>query len=92
MKFQDILLEGSSGKLGDIVLYQRYGQTFVRKPPRAYDKTPTEKQRVNREKFVLAHRFGQFVIADPELKRVYEKKANGKCTAYSKAVSEFLKS
>ncbi|MEP7165279.1 MAG: hypothetical protein ABI741_11330 [Ferruginibacter sp.] len=63
----------------------------MRKAAGSYNKTATEKQVPVREKFKAAHRFAQAVIADPLLKALYNKKANGKCTAYSKAVSEYMK-
>ena len=85
------LEETLHGKLGDVVYYQRNGKTFTRRAPGSYNKIPTEKQAPLRERFKEAHRFAQMVIADPVLKALYNKKANRKCTAYSKAVSEYMR-
>ena len=50
----------------------------------------TEKQLPVRGRFIAAHRFTQGIVANPALKVIYDKKANGKCSAYSKAVSEYM--
>ncbi len=84
------LFEGASGRIGNLIFYQRYGRTFARIAPGSYNKTPTEKQAVMRARFKEANLFAQFVIQDPELKALYEKKAAGRCSAYAKAVSEYL--
>ena len=83
--------ERGSGKVGDMVYYNRWGKTYMRKRPGGYDKTATEKQAQARERFIAAHQFAQAVIADPLLKALYLQKAKGKCSAYSKAVSEYMR-
>ena len=80
------------GKVGDVVYFRLNGKTFMRKAVSSYNKTATAKQAPVRERFKEAHRFAQAVIADPVLKALYTKKADGKCTAYSKAVSEYMRS
>lgn len=85
-------LKGGSGKLNDKVFYTRSGKTMVRKAPGSYNVTPTPKQAEVRARFTAAHAFAQGIIADPALKALYTKKAEGKRTAYSEAVSEFLNS
>jgi hypothetical protein len=85
-----LLLEGASGKVGDMILCQFHGNTYARKAPGSYNKIPTPKQAVIRQRFIEAHRFAQSVINDPLLKVLYEKKAAGRCSAYIKAVSEYL--
>ena len=82
--------EGMYGKSGDVVYYRLHGKTFIRKAAGSYNKIPTPKQAAARMRFIEAHRFAQSIIADPLLKALYEKKANGHCTAYSKAVSEYM--
>ena len=83
--------ERGSGRIGDMVYYTRWGKTYMRKRPGGYDKTATEKQGLARERFIAAHQFAQAVIADPVLKALYNKKANRKGTAYSKAISEYMR-
>lgn len=92
MKLKDThwLSEGLSGKQGDLVAYQLYGKTYFRKAPGSYNKVPTQKQAEVRERFKAAHQFAQSVINDPVLKAEYSKKAKNRCSAYIKAVSEFL--
>jgi len=93
MKVEDnVLLEGLSGKINGWIYYQRFGKTFIRKASGSYNKIPTEKQAVVRARFTEAHHFAQSVINDPVRKAQYEKKAKGLCTAYSMAVSEYLRS
>ena len=87
---ENFLAPGLSGKRGDLIFYQRFGKTFIRKASGSYNKIPTEKQAIARANFIEAHHFAQSVINDPVQKAIYEKKANGLCTAYSKAVSEYL--
>lgn len=88
----NILLEGSSGRADDRVYFQRYGNTYSRKAPAySYNKVPTPKQAIMRELFKEAHRFAQSAINDPVQKKLYEDLAKGKCSAYSKAVSEYIR-
>lgn len=84
--------EGLSGKVGDEVYYNRYGKTLLRRRPGSYNRIPTEKQAAVRLRFAAAHLFAQSIIADPVMKVLYTKKAGGRCTAYSMAVSEYLRS
>ena len=82
--------ERSSGRIGDMVYYNRWGKTYMRKRPGGYDKTATEKQALARERFIAAHQFAQAVIADPVLKALYPQKARGKCSAYSQSSFRIL--
>jgi len=83
--------QGMYGKLGDVVLYRRFGKTLVRKAPGSYNKTPTGKQSVARTKFLEAIQFAQSVVANPLLKAQYEMDLEGHISAYSKAVSEYMR-
>ncbi|MEO8769131.1 MAG: hypothetical protein ABI402_03580 [Ferruginibacter sp.] len=87
---EDIVRLGLSGKIGDEVYYKRNGKTFVRKAPGSYNKIPSRKQAIERERFKQAHLFALSVINDPALKAAYNIKAKGLSTAYIAAVSEFL--
>lgn len=79
------------GKLGDLVYYRRNGQTFTRRAAGSYNKIPTSKQAPVRARFTAAVLFAKAVLADPALKALYVQKANGKCTAFSKAVSDYMR-
>ncbi len=83
--------KNGSGRIDDQIVCTRNGKTYIRNVPSvAYNKVPTEKQAACREKFKAARLFALSVINDPVLKESYRLKANGKCSAYSKAISEFL--
>lgn len=84
------LSERLSGNLFVMIFYNRFGKTYIRKAPGSYNNIPTEKQAVQRALFIQAHLFEQSVISDPVKKAIYTKKANSRCTAYSKAVSEYM--
>jgi len=87
---ENFLSPGLSGKMFGMIVYQRFGKTFIRRAPGSYNKVPTEKQAIVRARFIAAHAFASSVINDPVQKAIYEKKAKGLCTAYSKAVSEYM--
>ncbi len=91
MKKERWLWEGGSGKLLGKVYYKRNGQTFARKAPGSYNKIPTPKQAAARERFMAANQFAKTIIADPVLKAQYAARANRGGSAYSTAVSEFLR-
>ena len=93
MKAQQIpwYAKGGYGKLDKKVYYRRYGKLLVRKAAGSYNKIPTEKQEAMRIRFAAAHRFAQSIIADPVLKALYEQKGDNNHSAYTKAVSEYLK-
>ena len=91
MKKERWLWEGGSGKLLGKVYYKRNGKTFARKAPGSYNKIPTEKQAPARVRFADAIKFAQSIIADPMLKTLYEQNLGKHISAYSKAVSEYMK-
>lgn len=91
LKEDNMLSPGLSGKIDEYVFYNRFGKTYMRKAPGSYNKVPTAKQAIVRARFIEAHHFAQAVINNPVKKAAYEKKARGRCTAYSKAVSEYMK-
>ena len=79
------------GKIADIVIYRRHGKTFARKAPGSYNKVPTQKQAAARERFMAAQQFAKNIIADPALKALYVQNLGSHISAYSKAVSEYMK-
>lgn len=91
MKKERWLWEGGSGKLLGKVYYKRNGQTFARKAPGSYNKIPTQKQAAARERFMAANQFAKSILADPVLKALYEQNLGSHISAYSKAVSEYMK-
>ncbi len=88
---QSIILDGLSGKLGEYVLYQRNGKTFMRKVPGDYDKTGTVKQAAMRALFRQAQEFAKSIINDPVLKASYKAEAKRKyCSVYNLVMSEYM--
>lgn len=83
-------LKGFSGKVGDIIIYNRFGNTYARKAPGSYNKIPTAKQAAARERFIAAHEFAKSIIANPVLKSLYALDLGTHTTVYSKAVSDYL--
>jgi len=83
-------LKGFSGKVGDIIIYNRFGKTYARKAPGSYNKIPTEKQAAARERFIAAHEFAKSIIADPVLKSLYLLDLGNHTSVYSKAISDYL--
>lgn len=92
MKLNDdnFLSVGFTGKMGDMIFYQKNGRTCARRASGSYNKIPTEKQAVIRARFLAAHQFAQSVINDPVLKAAYQEKAKKGHHAYSVAVSEYM--
>ncbi len=86
----NIITSGFSGKLGDIVYYQRGGKTFVRQAPGSYNKVATEKQTPGRNRFTEAVAFAKKIVADPVQKAIYQLKARKGRSAYSQAIVEYM--
>ena len=85
-----ILYHGMSGRIGNLVFYQKNGNTFVRPRPSKSKNPPTPARLRKQEKFKRAHAFAHNVINDPELKAVYDARAKPGSCAYLTAVSEFM--
>lgn len=79
---QNVITRGATGTFGkQIVFRQRFGQTVMCKPPKAYPpKTPT--QLANQERFAKANAFAKAEIADPVKKAKYQARATKGQSAY----------
>ena len=84
------LLQGCSGKIGNLVFYQLHGKTFVRKAAGGYNKIATPKQAAVRSTFEAAQLFAKTIINDPVLKAIYQAKAVPPQNAYTMAVSDYM--
>ncbi|MEP6677073.1 MAG: hypothetical protein ABJA78_18060 [Ferruginibacter sp.] len=94
MKLTDLnwLLQGCSGRIQNLVYYQRNGKTFVRSAStKGYNKKPTEAQARFRLLFIRATEFAKIIIANPQLKASYAKRAIPPQNAYNLAMSEYMK-
>jgi hypothetical protein len=87
----NVVMHGASGIIGDLLLFsQRYGKTIIGKiPKRGGDPSPD--QQAARERFLAAIRFAKRAMADPEIKKLYEPRAEGDNKPFNLAVADFLK-
>jgi hypothetical protein len=69
---------------------QRYGKTYFGKIPDRSGE-PSVNQQAAREKFLAAIRFAKRAMADPEIKKLYEPRAEGDNKPFNLAVEDFLK-
>jgi hypothetical protein len=89
---KNIIIEGLSGKIGNLVFRRRKtdGKVFVAVPPSPHRTAPTgEKKRMN-DKFKRAVLYGKSVIANPATKALYAQSISGGQTAFNLAVADFL--
>lgn len=86
------LIEGSSGRFGKRLIYSQRGRKTVitRRSSRKRDPNST-RQQVVRETFAEGIIYARGVIADPELKSLYQAKVKDNQTAFNLAVSDFCK-
>ncbi|MEP7197978.1 MAG: hypothetical protein ABI851_15775 [Saprospiraceae bacterium] len=70
-------------------VYKLRGKTFLRRMP---GRKPAKAAKQPRSISCLkkADQFAKSVVADPVQKELYETKAAGQCSAYNKAVSEYM--
>jgi signal peptidase I len=88
----NVVTHGLRGKVGDLLVFrQRNGETVVSKIPELPKKV-TEGQKKHQKFFQQATIYGKSVVADPQLKELYEAAAKKKkgITAYNVAVADFL--
>ena len=85
------ILQGLSGKIGDIVVKQyRYG-TVVTKVPDMSNVKSTRLQKKKRKKFKEAVAFAQKILANPAKRAAFEAKLKRGKTGYHAAISQYLK-
>ena len=77
-------------KQAGFIVYRRFGKTYLRKAQRTQPKKTTKKHATIPKCLIAADKFAKAIIADPATKVLFEKMANGQCSAYAKAVSEFM--
>ena len=83
------LLKGFSGKLGGQLVFQKNG--VVRSLPDPSKLKWTDAQRKHRSLFEEAKQFARFIVANPELKAIYQAKAKKGIGAYQVAISAYMK-
>ncbi len=87
----NVLTEGLSGKIQQIVFRQKAGETIVSKRPAITTVPPTAAQQNIRFTFRDAVIYAASVLADPVLKLAYKAKAKPGQSAFNVAVADFFK-
>ena len=85
----NIVTEGLSGKVYQLVFKQWFGRTIVAKRPRKFT-TVTSNQLTIRENFKKAATYAKAAITDAALKLAYKAKAKPGQTAYNMAFADFF--
>ena len=85
----NIVTEGLSGKVYQLVFKQWFGRTIVAKRPRKFT-TVTSNQLNIRENFKKAATYAKAAITDAVLKLAYKAKAKPGQTAYNMAFADFF--
>jgi hypothetical protein len=87
----NVVMHGASGIVGDLLMFsQRYGKTYFGKIPDRSGEL-SERQQSARERFLAAIRFAKGAMANPEVKKLYEPRAEGDNRPFNLAVADFLK-
>lgn len=86
----NIVTEGLSGKVYQLVFKQWFGRTIVAKRPRTFS-TVTANQLSIRESFKAAASYAKAIITNAALKLAYREKAKPGQTAYNMAFADFFK-
>jgi hypothetical protein len=85
------LTKGYSGKFGnDLVLRCVKGVSLMTKPPDRSKTIPTPAQEMQKDVFRAASAYAVDKLNDPLLKEAYLKAANGTCSAYNMAMSDYF--
>ncbi|ADQ80641.1 hypothetical protein Palpr_2509 [Paludibacter propionicigenes WB4] len=88
----NIVIEGLSGKIGNLVFRRRKkdGKVFVSAAPSPHKVAPTEAKKKVNDRFQQAVMYGKSVVANPDLKSLYAQKTSGGQTAFNVAVADYL--
>ena len=88
----NIIFKGITGKLGNLIFFQRNGQTVVRNAPGKKNTKATVAQQANNEKFKAAAQYAKNIRFDSKVWKKYEAMAlasPGK-SAYNVAIADFF--
>ena len=90
---KNLLVRGARGNMGKQFVYRKHGKdTLMTSMPEFNENLqPTARQVEIRDLFAEAAGYAKGVIADPELKKEYKKKAKPGRTAYNIAFRDYLK-
>ncbi|PZX13523.1 hypothetical protein LX69_02634 [Breznakibacter xylanolyticus] len=87
-RLDNSILKGLRGKVGEIIIYEAYGQTLVRARPGKYKKTKSIPLQIQRQRLTVVQKF--LKCFRHLIKRFYQPETEGK-TAYGDAVSWNMK-
>lgn len=86
----NILTEGLSGRINQVVFRQRYGETIVSKRPHFTVASSAAQQQV-RISFKEAVIYAKAILSDAVRKRAYQLRAKRGQTAFNLAIADFFK-
>jgi hypothetical protein len=89
----NLLVKGARGNVGKQFVFKKRGDEthIARMPVINKNAVPTEKQEEIRDQFSAASLYAQVAVADPDLKKQYQKKASAGKNAYNVAFRDYLK-
>lgn len=91
LKNNDLVM-GSSGRIGDQLVYRQCGgKTIIAKRPKKKGNPDTPRQLEVQELFAEAVLYAKLAISDEAKKAVYQAKAKSNQSAYNLALSDFCK-
>jgi len=89
---KNVLVRGLKGKFADQVVFKKSnGHSVMANVPVKTDNKPSAAQEKVRDKFRMAANYAKHAIQNPELLALYESAARNGQSAYSAALSDFLK-
>ena len=87
----NILTEGYSGRIGNLI-FRRWGKkTVISMVPDYSDRKWSKAQKENRKRFRDAMAYSRKTLADPERRMFYRKRAKGMQTVWNVAVADYMK-
>jgi hypothetical protein len=90
--YNNELLKGVSGKLGELVIKQyKYGIVISKKPSFNKRRKKTELQKLKQDNFKKAVKYAQSILKDVKKKKAYAKKLKKGASVYHAAIKEYLK-
>ena len=87
----NLIIKGSSGKLGDIIFKQYSYGTVISKVPDRSNVKLSKKQKQANKRFQEAVKFAKAVLADPAQHKNYQKEIKKGKTLYHAALAHYLR-
>lgn len=88
---KNVLVEGASGRLGDIVFKtMKNGTTYISQAPKKSKKGNTKKRKATRTSFSAGVTYAQGVLASEEARAYYAEYGSKKRRLYNLAISDYI--